>query len=220
MKNKGKQVQLMDSSHSDSPKNLSESRCPPYTKKRLIPDSTVISTRHASLRSAKKLIETRGTSVDVAQMKKASEDENPVANHSVQMEEHNAFEAQFIPFEQEHLEEDIEASNSGESSDKNNDKSISMVGHPSFCLNLLNLLIWGTMRNKEVIEFVEKELECCEAEKKSLEAKIQSFQSLVDRICNRETTCKKILTRAQDESARISQLITKWSLLIALWRMA
>ncbi|KAG4391375.1 hypothetical protein GLYMA_05G171466v4 [Glycine max] len=124
----------------------SESRCPPYTKKRLIPDSTVISTRHASLRSAKKLIETRGTSVDVAQMKKASEDENPVANHSVQMEEHNAFEAQFIPFEQEHLEEDIEASNSGESSDKNNDKSISMVGHPSFCLNLLNLLIWGTMR--------------------------------------------------------------------------
>ena len=76
----------------------SESRCPPYTKKRLIPDSTVISTRHASLRSAKKLIETRGTSVDVAQMKKASEDENPVANHSVQMEEHNAFEAQFIPF--------------------------------------------------------------------------------------------------------------------------
>ncbi|KAG5155249.1 hypothetical protein JHK82_013218 [Glycine max] len=205
MKNKGKQVQLMDSSHSDSPKNLSESRCPPYTKKRLIPDSTVISTRHASLRSAKKLIETRGTSVDVAQMKKASEDENPVANHSVQMEEHNAFEAQFIPFEQEHLEEDIEASNSGESSDKNNDKSISMRKND---------------RNKEVIEFVEKELECCEAEKKSLEAKIQSFQSLVDRICNRETTCKKILTRAQDESARISQLITKWSLLIALWRMA
>ncbi|KAG5015549.1 hypothetical protein JHK82_021231 [Glycine max] len=63
MKNKGKHVQLMDSSYSDSSKNQSESWYPHYTKKRLIPDSTVISTRPASLRSAKKLIETRGTSV-------------------------------------------------------------------------------------------------------------------------------------------------------------
>ncbi|TKY60191.1 Phospholipase protein [Spatholobus suberectus] len=180
----------MESSHSDSPNNRSKSwECPPSARKRLIPDSSIIYARRATLRSAKKLIETRRTSVqayqvsecsvvepeslprqvarpstfvpeirheetenavdsvapekcsvDVAEMEKVSEDEKPMANHSIQMEEHNAFGAESIPLEKEPLVEDIEApSNSRESADKNNGKSASMVGNPSSRFSSLNL---------------------------------------------------------------------------------
>lgn len=47
-------------------------------------------------------------------------------------------------------------------------------------------------------------MECCEVEKKALEAE---FQQLLDRIYDKETACKETLGKTQDESARISQTI-------------
>ncbi|RDX63998.1 hypothetical protein CR513_57499, partial [Mucuna pruriens] len=399
-KKKGKQVPVMDSSHSYSPNNLSESwDCPPSARKHLIPDFSVVSTRRASLRlankfietrtkhvhanqvqdsnvsyargaslrSAKKLSVTRTTSVQANQVSECSvaKLESPptqilhpstfaleirheetdkvgdsvapqnysidvaeMANHSIQMEEHNAFEAQCIPLELKPLAENIQASsNSRERADNNNSKSISMVGHSSsrFSLNLTEMVnMWdnegdevnsveqrssmdtvegyqvkpkfmailrkilikhgdvfqnslvstmtfrsiflevicdiiselqdkglhkikedelqnmiglanemknmkvniewlhlrleeilearqileqsGMLKekkdsNKKVIDTVKRELEHCEAEKKTLEAKFRS-------LCDKENACKEALARAQDECAMISQTIT------------
>ncbi|WVZ25057.1 hypothetical protein V8G54_003601 [Vigna mungo] len=59
--------------------------------------------------------------------------------------------------------------------------------------------------NKKVIETMKRELDQCQQEKEALEAK---FQSLRERICDKETACKETLARAQDEYACISQTIT------------
>ncbi|TKY60190.1 Phospholipase protein [Spatholobus suberectus] len=191
----GKQVRVMDSSSCDSPNNQSGSwDYPPSERKHLIPDSTVISTRRASLRSAKKFIETTTTSVQAYQVPECSVaelespprqvahpstfapeirhevgdsvapencsvdvaemGENPMTNHSIQMEGHNAFEAECIPLEREPLAKDIqESSNSRERADKNNGKSLSLVEHSSsrFSLNLTEMVnMWDNEGDDEV----------------------------------------------------------------------
>ncbi|TKY60201.1 Phospholipase protein [Spatholobus suberectus] len=189
----------MGSFHSDSPTNQSESwECPPSGREGLIPDSSTIYDRLASLRSAKKCIETAITSVQAYQVPECSavgldslsrqvvhpstsapeiehEDTEMVgdfvvpencsvdsaemgqmANHSIQMEGHNAFEAECIPLEKEPLAEGIQASSNSrprERADKKkNSKSISMVGDPSsfFSFNLTEKVNMGDNEGDEV----------------------------------------------------------------------
>lgn len=59
--------------------------------------------------------------------------------------------------------------------------------------------------NKRVIETAKRELDQCQEEKEALEAR---FQSLRERIFDKETACKETLARAQDEYVCISQTIT------------
>jgi len=56
-----------------------------------------------------------------------------------------------------------------------------------------------------VIESVKRELEQCQEEKKALEAR---FQSLRERICDKENVCMETRARAQNKYACVSQTIT------------
>ncbi|KAJ1386152.1 Phospholipase-like [Sesbania bispinosa] len=55
--------------------------------------------------------------------------------------------------------------------------------------------------NRKIIDVVKTQLEECEAQKKEVETKLRS-------ICDKESVCNETLTRAKDESTRITAAIT------------